>query len=129
MPVSTGSGAACPPVTAAMTNGIRGPNTVPASYYTLASDTPGFFGGSAPAMTSQNTLAAVAALAGAATMLAQAQAALPTFTDITAAAGIAFRHENGAFGKKYLPETMGSGVAVFDADGDGWPDLFFVNGK
>jgi hypothetical protein len=80
-------------------------------------------------MTSQNTLAAVAALVGAATILPQAQAALPTFTDITAATGIAFRHENGAFGKKYLPETMGSGVAVFDADGDGWPDLFFVNGK
>jgi enediyne biosynthesis protein E4 len=80
-------------------------------------------------ITSQNTLAAVAALAGTAAILAQAPAALPTFTDVTTAAGIAFRHENGAFGKKYLPETMGSGVAVFDADGDGWPDLFFVNGK
>jgi hypothetical protein len=59
--------------------------------------------------------------------LVGAQAPLPTFTDVTAAAGVKFRHENGAFGKKYLPETMGSGVAVFDADGDGWPDLFFVN--
>ncbi len=59
--------------------------------------------------------------------LALAQAPLPTFTDVTAASGVKFHHENGAFGKKYLPETMGSGVAVFDADGDGWPDLFFVN--
>jgi len=80
-------------------------------------------------ITSQNTLAAVAALAGTAAILAQSPAALPTFTDVTTAAGIAFRHENGAFGKKYLPETMGSGVAIFDADGDDWPDLFFVNGK
>jgi hypothetical protein len=46
-----------------------------------------------------------------------------TFTDITQAAGIRFRHENGAFGRKYLPETMGSGVAFRDADGDGWQSL------
>jgi enediyne biosynthesis protein E4 len=52
---------------------------------------------------------------------------LPVFTDVTAASGVKFTHENGAFGKKYLPETMGSGVAFFDADGDGWQDLFFVN--
>jgi hypothetical protein len=56
-----------------------------------------------------------------------AQTALPTFTDITAASGVTFRHQSGAFGKKYLPETMGSGVAFLDADGDGWQDLFFVN--
>ncbi len=49
------------------------------------------------------------------------------FADGTAAARITFRHNSGAFGKKYLPETMGSGVAVFDYDNDGWPDLFFVN--
>ena len=41
------------------------------------------------------------------------------FSDVTSASGIAFRHTNGAFGKKYLPETMGSGVAFFDFDGDG----------
>jgi enediyne biosynthesis protein E4 len=51
------------------------------------------------------------------------------FTNVTTAAGIAFTHVNGAFGKKYLPETMGSGVAFLDFDGDGSQDLFFVNGK
>jgi enediyne biosynthesis protein E4 len=50
------------------------------------------------------------------------------FTDVTSEAGIAFHHVNGAFGKKYLPETMGSGVAVLDYDGDGKPDLYFANG-
>jgi hypothetical protein len=49
------------------------------------------------------------------------------FTDVTRAAGIAFHHTNGAFGRKYLPETMGSGVLFFDYDGDDRPDLFFVN--
>src|SRR5438132_12015681 len=49
------------------------------------------------------------------------------FTDITEAAGITFRHTNGAFGKKLLPETMGSGVAFLDYDGDGRQDLLFVN--
>ncbi len=51
-----------------------------------------------------------------------------TFKDITASAGIRFTHNNGAFGKKYLPETMGPGVAFIDYDGDGWPDIFLVNG-
>jgi hypothetical protein len=49
------------------------------------------------------------------------------FTDVTARAGISFVHDSGAFGKKYLPETMGSGLAFLDYDGDGRPDLFFVN--
>lgn len=48
--------------------------------------------------------------------------------DVTAAAGIDFVHATGAFGEKWMPETMGSGVVVLDYDGDGWPDLFFVNG-
>jgi hypothetical protein len=49
------------------------------------------------------------------------------FADITASSGVRFQHENGARGEKLLPETMGGGVAVFDADGDGDPDLLFVN--
>jgi hypothetical protein len=59
---------------------------------------------------------------------ATGQPALPTFTDVTSAAGITFKHTNGAFGKKYLPETMGSGAAFFDADGDGRQDILLING-
>lgn len=50
------------------------------------------------------------------------------FRDITTAAGIRFVHNNGAHGKKYLPETLGPGVAFIDYDNDGWPDIFLVNG-
>jgi hypothetical protein len=50
------------------------------------------------------------------------------FTDVTQKAGIHFTHNNGAFGKKYLPETMGPGVAFIDYDNDGWQDMFIVNG-
>lgn len=49
------------------------------------------------------------------------------FTDVTDQAGIHFRHNSGAFGKKYLPETMGSGVCAIDYDNDGWQDILFVN--
>jgi hypothetical protein len=51
------------------------------------------------------------------------------FTDVTASAGIAFRHNNGAFGAKYLPETMGPGCAFLDYDADGWLDILLVNGR
>jgi enediyne biosynthesis protein E4 len=49
------------------------------------------------------------------------------FTDVTAKAGIRFRHNSGAFGKKYLPETIGSGCAFLDYDNDGWQDILLVN--
>jgi len=48
--------------------------------------------------------------------------------DVTAAAGIAFRHNSGAFGAKRLPETLGPGCAFLDYDGDGWLDILLVNG-
>jgi hypothetical protein len=51
-----------------------------------------------------------------------------TFRDVTQQAGLHFVHNNGAFGKKFLPETLGPGVAFIDYDNDGWPDIFLVNG-
>ena len=51
------------------------------------------------------------------------------YVDITKAAGLTYRHNSGATGKKYLPETLGPGVAFIDYNGDGWQDLFFTNGK
>ena len=59
-------------------------------------------------------------------MVAQAQAI--HFRDITALAGIHFTHNNGAFGKKWLPETMGPGCAFIDYDNDGYPDIVLMNG-
>ena len=50
-----------------------------------------------------------------------------TYADVTRASGVGFVHVNGAHGRKYLPETMGSGVVVSDFDNDDRPDLFFVN--
>jgi hypothetical protein len=50
------------------------------------------------------------------------------FTNITGNAGIHFVHQNGAYGEKLLPETMGSGCAFLDFDNDGFPDLLLVNG-
>ena len=48
--------------------------------------------------------------------------------DVTAAAGVSFRHNNGAYGGKLLPETLGSGCAFLDYDADGWIDILLVNG-
>ena len=49
------------------------------------------------------------------------------FTDATAQARIHFKHNSGAFGKKYLPETLGSGCAFLDYDNDGWQDILLIN--
>jgi hypothetical protein len=50
------------------------------------------------------------------------------FTDVTSAAGIQFQHNSGAFGGKFLPETLGSGCAFLDYDRDGWQDILLING-
>ncbi|MGB2637845.1 MAG: hypothetical protein WAN32_02735, partial [Candidatus Acidiferrum sp.] len=50
------------------------------------------------------------------------------FTDVTSALGVSFRHIASHTSKKYLIETMGSGVALFDYDNDGRLDIFLVNG-
>lgn len=47
--------------------------------------------------------------------------------DVTGPAGINFKHNNGAFGGKFLPETLGSGCAFLDYDADGWQDILLVN--
>ena len=49
------------------------------------------------------------------------------FTDITDASGIHFIHENGAYGERLLPETMGGGVAFLDYDNDDHLDLLLIN--
>ena len=48
--------------------------------------------------------------------------------NVTAAAGIQFQHNSGAYGGKLLPETLGSGCAFLDYDGDGWQDILLING-
>ena len=48
------------------------------------------------------------------------------FADVTAQQGIEFLHDSGARGRYFMPEQFGSGVAVFDADGDGRQDFYFV---
>ncbi len=50
------------------------------------------------------------------------------FVDITRQAGISFVHNTGAFGKRFLPETMGAGCAFIDYDNDGNPDILLING-
>ena len=70
-------------------------------------------------------LAVAAALAGGSST---GPVSAVTFRDVTQQSGIRFAHNNGAFGKKFLPETLGPGVAFIDYDNDGWPDIFLVNG-
>ncbi len=51
------------------------------------------------------------------------------FTNVTAEAGLRFTHVSGATGQRWYPETIGSGVAFFDYDGDRHPDILLVNGQ
>jgi enediyne biosynthesis protein E4 len=62
--------------------------------------------------------------------VAQGQNVSPGFRliDATASAGMQFQHNSGAYGGKLLPETLGSGCAFLDYDGDGWQDILLING-
>lgn len=51
------------------------------------------------------------------------------FKEVTVEAGLGeFRHEMGAFGEKWFPESMGSGCGFIDYDGDGWQDIILIAG-
>jgi enediyne biosynthesis protein E4 len=68
-------------------------------------------------------------LLGTSQMTADAKPGLPLrFVEVTAQAGIDFHHNSGAFGGKYLPETLGPGCAFLDYDNDGWQDIILING-
>lgn len=73
-------------------------------------------------------LAAIVALAAASVGLVAEPAGEIRLVDVTERSGIAFVHQNAPTTQKYLVETMGGGVALFDYDGDGKLDVFFTNG-
>jgi enediyne biosynthesis protein E4 len=62
--------------------------------------------------------------------LLAADSVFPGFrlVDVTVSSKIQFRHNSGAYGGKFLPETLGSGCAFFDYDADGWQDILLING-
>lgn len=70
----------------------------------------------------------IIALTAALLIAASAQAQAIRFEDVAAESGVVFQFDNGSRGKHDLPEIMGGGVALFDADGDGRLDIFFCNG-
>src|SRR6187402_2590916 len=74
-------------------------------------------------------LCAVSIVLAAGLMAAAAPPGTLQFVDVTVASGVRFTHNSGRAGRKWLPETLGAGTAMFDADGDGWLDLLFVNGR
>jgi hypothetical protein len=73
-------------------------------------------------------LLGIAAFGLASWFLEASQSTPVTYVDITKSSGIHFEDHNSATSEKYLIETMTGGVAIFDYDNDGWPDVFIVNG-
>jgi len=81
----------------------------------------------APAVATPSSEAAVASPSPSPTTSVPRPSGPIEFTDVTNQAGIHFKHNSGAFGKKYLPETLGTGGAFLDYDNDGWQDIVLVN--
>ena len=77
-------------------------------------------------------VAGAASVAGLGWLDALAAPAAPSpgfrLADVTQRAGLHFHHNSGAYGGKLLPETLGSGCAFLDYDGDGWQDILLING-
>ena len=63
-----------------------------------------------------------------ATSLGSAQGTPGKFVDVTQRVGVNFEYRSSHTSRKYLPETMGAGVALFDYDNDGLLDIYLVNG-
>ena len=63
-----------------------------------------------------------------ATAVGAEEASGPEFVEVAAQAGIDFQHVTGASGRKFFPETFAGGVAFLDYDGDGFLDVYMVNG-
>ena len=51
------------------------------------------------------------------------------FNDVTKETGITFIHTDGGSGQRYIMETVSAGLALFDYDGDGYTDIYFLNGS
>ncbi|PYX17213.1 MAG: CRTAC1 family protein [Acidobacteria bacterium] len=84
-------------------------------------------------MNRRSFLQGVAGLAGACSLgslnaFSQTSNAGFKLVDVTARAGLQFRHNSGAYGGKLLPETLGAGCAFLDYDRDGWQDILLLNG-
>ena len=65
--------------------------------------------------------------AGVVLTVAVSAASPVVFVDVTEESGLSFVHTSGAFGKKYMPETLGAGGVWLDVDADGWQDILLVN--
>lgn len=72
-------------------------------------------------------LAATSALSVAAQgLIEEGRAHRVELTDVTETTGLSFEHRHGGTGERYMVETMGSGLALLDADVDGWTDVYLV---